>query len=53
MEVFWPSWANAIAIPKKGSIQEIMTACNEGAEKYLEKQKKETDNAKHVHSIQV
>ena len=40
MEVFWPSWANAIAIPKKGSTQEIMTACNEGAEKYLEKHKK-------------
>ena len=45
MEVFWPSWANAIAIPKKSSTQEIMTACNEGAEKHLEKHKKETNNA--------
>ena len=45
MEVFWPSWANAIAIPKKGSTQEIMNACNEGAEKYAEKHKKEADNA--------
>jgi len=39
LDVFWPSWSNAIGIPVNGSKQEIKDACKKGAKEYLDKQK--------------
>lgn len=35
LDVFWPSWSNAIGIPVKGTRQEIKQACSMGAQKYM------------------
>jgi DNA polymerase-1 len=41
LDVFWPSWANAITLPNNGSEQEVLAACRKGKHKYLNPEPKE------------
>ena len=39
LDIYWPSWANAIGLPVNGSKEEIKQVCKEKALEYLEKKK--------------
>ena len=39
LDIFWPTWANAITLPNDADVIGICTACNKGKEEYLSKPK--------------
>lgn len=41
LDVFWPTWANAIGLPNDGSEAEVLAACKKGKQKYLNPEPKE------------
>jgi len=41
LDIFWPSWANAITLPNKASAAEIVQICTDAREEYLNPKMKE------------
>lgn len=45
IDIFWPTWANAITLPNNASQELIRETCNQGKENYLNSLKKKENHA--------